>query len=268
MLFIPPQEPEAHDDRREIQIVEYTGVPVNRTIFAIRETSLHIFINDLPLVRLACTGKYPAYLAVGFLFSCGVIESAADIDGLDIVNNGEEGLEARLRLHRNLTLPTRTVTSGLGSTFQMPKTDIAPLPAPAKPGYFAAETIMRLSGELEERANLYHITRGCHNSSLCSNDSMLLYREDIGRHNAIDTLVGQCLLEERDTSTIMILSTGRIASEIVQKVVRARIPVLASTAAATSIAVENARAFGLTLMGKTSPKGMWIYNNTGCLRME
>lgn len=267
MLLIPPQEPEAHDDRREIHIVEYTGKPVDRTIFAIRETSLHIFINDLPLVRLACTGKYPAYLAVGFLFSCGVIESAADIDGLDIVNNGEEGLEARLRLNRNLALPTRTVTSGLGSTFQMPKANIAPLP-PAAPDFFEAETIMRLSGELEERANLYHITRGCHNSSLCSNDTMLLYREDIGRHNAIDTLVGQCLLEERDTSSIMILSTGRIASEIVQKVVRARIPVLASTAAATSIAVENARAFGLTLMGKTSPKGMWIYNNTGCLRMN
>ena len=126
MLFVPQEEFEAHDDRREIHIVDYTGKPVSRTIFAIRETSLHIFINGLPLVRLACTGKYPAYLAVGFLFSCGVIESAADIDGLDLVDNGEEGLEARLRLNRSLALPTRTVTSGLGSTFQLPKASIAP----------------------------------------------------------------------------------------------------------------------------------------------
>ena len=249
-------------DRYEIQVHEYTKQHVSlQTISVIRETTLQIFINDQPLLSLACTGKFPAYLAAGFLFSCGIIESADDIAALDI-KEYPETIEARVSLLRPTALPPRTVTSGLGSTFHLPRRSMEVLSPPVKPEW-QPENIMRLSGELEKRADLYHLTRGCHNSSLCTHDSMILFREDIGRHNAIDTIIGQCLLEKLDTSNMMILSTGRIASEIVQKVVRARIPMLASTAAATSMAVEAARSFGLGMLGKVSAAGMWIYNDNG-----
>jgi FdhD protein len=120
-----------------------------------------------------------------------------------------------------------------------------------------------LAGELKHRSTLYGRTRGCHNSSLCSPQEMLIFREDIGRHNAIDMIVGQCFLEGLDTSDKMIVSTGRVASEILLKTVRIGVSVLASTAVATSFSVELARKIGLTLIGNIKADSFWVYNDPG-----
>jgi FdhD protein len=92
---------------------------------------------------------------------------------------------------------------------------------------------------------------------------MLLFREDIGRHNAIDMLCGQCFLDDVAVDDKMIVSTGRIASEILLKVVRIGVPVLASTAVATSFSVELARKTGITLIGNIRDDSFWVYNDNG-----
>ena len=115
------------------------------------------------------------------------------------------------------------------------------------------QNILDLAAELQERSSLYEQTRGCHNSSLCTPDEMLIFREDIGRHNAIDMIVGECFFSGMDTRDKMIVSTGRVASEILLKTVRIGVPVLISTAVATSLSVKLARATGLTLVGCTGP---------------
>jgi FdhD protein len=125
------------------------------------------------------------------------------------------------------------------------------------------EQILALAGELHERSTLYKSTRGCHNSSLCTPDEMLLFREDIGRHNAIDMLCGQCFLDDVAVDDKMIVTTGRIASEILLKVVRIGVPVLASTAVATSFSVELARKTGITLIGNIKDDSFWVYNDNG-----
>jgi FdhD protein len=119
--------------------------------------------------------------------------------------------------------------------------------------------------ELHARSTLYRLTRGCHNSSLCTAEDMLLFRSDIGRHNAIDTIVGQCLLENIGLRDKMIVSTGRIASEIVHKAVRAGIGVYVSVAVATSQAVETAKRYDLTLIGNATEDTFWVYNDPGRL---
>jgi FdhD protein len=125
------------------------------------------------------------------------------------------------------------------------------------------ENILALARELHERSTLYNLTRGCHNSSLCTPNEMLLFREDIGRHNAIDMICGQCFLDDVAVDDKMIVSTGRIASEILLKVARIGIPVLASTAVATSFSVELARKIGITLIGNIKDDRFWVYNDSG-----
>lgn len=250
------------------EITEYgPGGPRTVAIEAIREVPLTIYLNDREIVTLLSTGKDPRHLAVGFLKSDALIQAPEQIESLDIADEGER-ITARVRvghdpfaggreLHRSITsgcgkgtnfdrnvatVGKRRITSGLRVT-------------PAQ--------ILALAAELKARSTLYGQTRGCHNSSLCTPEGMLLFREDIGRHNAIDMIVGQCFLEGIDTSDKMIVSTGRVASEILLKTVRMGVPVLASTAVATSFSVQLARQIGLTLIGNIKVDSFWVYSDPG-----
>ncbi|WP_243439366.1 formate dehydrogenase accessory sulfurtransferase FdhD [Fundidesulfovibrio soli] len=246
-------------------VLEYRdGVFRTARVRAIREVPLRIVVNGRELVRLMFTGAHPRFLTAGYLLSCGLIEAARDIASLD-VEEGPDALEARVALRTSLPeTHSLSVTSGLGRVVRgaepLPQT-----PPPLRKGWVDPAAIVRLAEELHARSDLYRLTRGCHNSSLCSAGEMLLFRSDIGRHNAIDTLAGQCLLEGLPTGDKMIVSTGRVASEIVHKAVRAGIPVLASTAAATALAVEAAREHGLTLIGNVGAGGFRVYNDPGRL---
>lgn len=238
----------------------------------ILETSLHISVNGQALVKLACSGKNVEYMTVGFLFSCGLVDCASDIISLQCkeqCSGNDLYIEVEIRpgaTHsQGAALPEKTITSGLGWNVHIPNRRMHPIPRAQEP-YWEPEAILQFAAELDTRSALYHVTHGCHNAALCDHTGILVHREDIGRHNAIDTLVGQCLMEEKDISQCMILSSGRVASEIAQKAVRAGFPVFASIASATSQAVDTARALGLTLIGNISATGMRIYNDNGQLK--
>ena len=127
------------------------------------------------------------------------------------------------------------------------------------------QVILRGAQELEERSEIFHQTGGCHNAALLNRQGMVFYCLDIGRHNAIDTLVGYMLVEGLNPADHMIISSGRIASEIAQKAVRIGVPVFASLSRAMSRAVDLARASGLTLLGNVKSGSMHIYHENGQL---
>ena len=253
------------DSSQKVQVMEYGGSElVSRSIAAIRETSLHIFVNGERLVNLAFTGKHPEYLTAGFLLSCGIIETAKDITSLEITELLTH-IEARVQAPSSACLasvPTRT--SGLGWNVPIAGHRAPAFPSPGRARWPLA-SLLRLAEELEARCALHRETRGCHNAALCTAGGIVLFREDIGRHNAIDMLAGQCLLDGLDPSGMGLVCTGRVALEIVQKVVRAKIPLLASFAVATSAAVASARTAGLCLVGNMRANKLWIYHNNGLL---
>jgi FdhD protein len=236
------------------------------------ETTLRIVVDGAELVRLQFSGMQPRFLTAGHLLACGLIESAQDIESLRMGEEADGALTAHAVLRRGPEGgPGRgygngrvSVTSGLG---RQAVTDARPVqkPLPFAPGSIDPMDVIRLGVELRARSDLYRKTRGCHNSSLCLGAKMLLFFCDIGRHNAIDTLVGQCLLEGLAVEDAIIVTTGRVAREIVDKSRRAGVPALASTAAATSLAVEEAQKFGLTLIGALSETGFRVYNDPGRL---
>jgi FdhD protein len=253
-------------DRFPYDITEYSRSGSRSiSIEAIREVPLTIFLNGRNIVTLLTTGKDPLHLAVGFLKSDALLQTPDQILSLDIADGGDR-ITARVEtshdpfaegreLHRSITSGC-----GKGTNFQRNVQTISRCRITSalrvSPGQ-----ILALAAELKARSVLYGQTRGCHNASLCVPDRMLLFREDIGRHNAIDMIVGQCFLEGIAPSDKMVVSTGRVASEILLKTVRMGAPLLASTAVATSFSVELARKIGLTLIGNITAEGFWVYND-------
>lgn len=255
-------------DRAPYEIKEYSTAGHKAiAIEAIREVPLTIFLNGREVVTLLCTGKYPRHLAVGFLKSDALINDPAQLLEVDIKDE-EERITARVVVSHDPWAEGRTIqrsiTSGCGKGTNFDR-NVATISkrrvgtsVTVSPGQ-----ILALAAELKKRSTLYGRTRGCHNSSLCTPQEMLLFREDIGRHNAIDMIVGECFLEGIPTEDKMIVSTGRVASEILLKTVRIGVSVLASTAVATSFSVDLARTIGLTLIGNIKADSFWVYNDPG-----
>ncbi|CCO25368.1 formate dehydrogenase accessory sulfurtransferase FdhD [Maridesulfovibrio hydrothermalis] len=248
-------------------VQEYSnGSFKDKAIESILEIPLTINLNGREVVTLLTTAKFPDYLAIGFLKSDAYISTRDQITDLKITEFDDRIVADVSTSHdpwKGRVLEY-SITSGCGkgTNFGRNVSTISKRLINSKLKV-TPEQILEHAQELHRRSTLYGRTRGCHNSSLCTPEEMLYFREDIGRHNAIDMIVGQCFFENVPADGKMIVSTGRVASEILLKAVRIGVPVLASTAVATSFSVELARKIGITLIGNISDNGFWVYNDQG-----
>lgn len=251
----------------EYRVGEYrNGEFATAPIKAIQEISLTIMLNGREVVTLLCTGKYPEHLAVGFLKSDAFLTSPEQIMNLEVSREPERIVVYVETCHDawKERVMERSITSGCGKGTNFSRNVHTISKRRLEKGFTVSpEKILELAAELHERSTLYKATRGCHNSSLCDVEKMLLFREDIGRHNAIDMLCGQCFMDNISVDDKMIVSTGRIASEILLKVVRIGVPIMVSSAVATRFSVDLARKTGITLVGNVTDSGFWIYNDPG-----
>jgi FdhD protein len=113
----------------------------------------------------------------------------------------------------------------------------------------SAEQIGTLVDQLSESQALYRETGGVHTSALSDGQSILVSAEDIGRHNTLDKIAGLCLLTETWPQTRILLTTGRISSEMLQKAARLRAPILISRTSPSSLSIEMAERYDITLIG-------------------
>jgi FdhD protein len=112
---------------------------------------------------------------------------------------------------------------------------------------------------------LYRQSRGIHCSALSDGSSLLVHAEDIGRHNTLDKLAGQLLLEPVEFQPRIIFSTGRISSEMLQKSARLGASIVVSRTAASSMAIELAQQYGITLIGYARRASFNVYTHPGRL---
>jgi FdhD protein len=126
-----------------------------------------------------------------------------------------------------------------------------------------AATIFNLMREFQHRSELYRSTGGVHSAALADNQGITVFAEDIGRHNAIDKIFGQCFDRGLPVQERMILTSGRISSEIVVKVARRKVPVLISKSAPTNAGVKLADELGITLVGFVRGARMNVYTHDG-----
>lgn len=235
-------------------------------VTAIQEVPLTIYLNGQEIVTLLCMGKHPKYLAVGFLKSDGFI---TDLKQLKHTHLDEtlDGLKMHVETSHDpfkLRPLARSITSGCGkgTDFERNVETISTTHVSARLTV-SPQQILELTAQLHERSTLYQATRGCHNACLATPEKILIFREDIGRHNAIDMIGGQCFLDNISTRDKLIVTTGRIASEILLKAIRLGVPILSSGAAATRFSIDLARKTNMTLIGQVEQGRIIVYNSGG-----
>ena len=228
-----------------------------------REIPLTIILNDEELVTLPCYPEGLKYLAVGFLASEGLLDSKNEIKRVTV--DDERGV-VRVTTSRSGEVDPdlifkRVISSGCGrgaSFYSVADASSLKVESDLK---ISSGEIFALAKEFQRASRLYLTTHAIHSAALCDGRKMLVFAEDIGRHNAIDKIFGKCLLEDIPTADRLVITSGRITSEILHKIAKRRIPVLISVSSPTNLGVSIADSLGITLVASVRGKKMVVYSH-------
>ena len=229
-----------------------------------KESPLTIILNNSELVTLLCSPENLRYLAVGFLFSEGLLKSKDEIkkimvdDRRGVVRVETEGDEEPA----SDALFKRFITSGCGrgASFYsaIDAQDQVKVESQVK---ISTLEVLALVHEFQHRSQIYRSTGGVHSAALCDIRDVLVFGEDIGRHNAVDKIFGSCILNDIATDDHIIITSGRISSEILLKIARRNVPIIVSKSAPTNLGVRLANDLGVTLVGFVRGKRMNVYTH-------
>jgi FdhD protein len=230
------------------------------------EAPLEVRIAGTPVTVLMRTPGHDEELVTGFLFNEGVI---ADADALLTFERSADPTESGTVVNVSLLTPRRPPgerpffsTSGCGICGKRSLASIAVRAAPVTADLTVPRGVLAaLPERLRDAQPLFERTGGVHASALFTPAGELVtVREDVGRHNALDKLVGWALAEGRVPLSEYVLGvSGRLSYELVQKAIAAGVPLVAAVGAPSSLAVELAERFGVTLVGFLRATGMNIY---------
>ncbi|MBN2463583.1 MAG: formate dehydrogenase accessory sulfurtransferase FdhD [Dehalococcoidia bacterium] len=230
----------------------------------VREFLLTIVFNNQELVTLLCSPANLDYLAVGFLSSEGLLKSKDDIKKITVdERRGIVRVEAETENKGAGELVfKRLITSGCGrGTSLYSAADIGGGIKVESQTRISAIEVFELVAEFQHRSQIFRATGGVHSAALCDTGSILIFREDIGRHNAIDKIFGECILKDISTADRILVTSGRVSSEILLKAAKKNIPLLISKSAPTDLGVKLANDLGVTLIGFVRGKRMNVYAN-------
>jgi len=222
----------------------------------VREQPLTVHVNGERFLTLLCSPFQLEALVVGYLWMEKVVEHLGEISHLEI---SEVDGRADVTLAHPVALPTeRILTSGCGGgiTFRI---DPRLFPRLQSSVRVAPRQLAARLKELFERAIHYQASRGIHGAALADGERLLVTAEDVGRHNAVDKVKGEALLRGIETTDRILLSTGRISSEMLLKAARMGVPVVASRTSPTEMAVGLAEQLGITVVGYLRPDSLNLY---------
>jgi FdhD protein len=218
--------------------------------------ALTIYIDNEELVTILCTPSKLTCLVVGFLYSEGIIADMSDVASMRVC---EEDSLADVRLSKpGYTPPAqRTLSSGCGggvsfaTEVQRVNSDLAVTPA----------EVLSLVKQLNEQAELYRHCGGIHTAALGDTKNLMVVAEDIGRHNTLDKIAGECLLLGLSTKDRLLLTTGRISSEMLSKAARMETPIIVSRSSPTDRAISLAQDARITLIGYVRGSRLSVYSH-------
>ncbi len=260
------------ETKRDALILKISGSNVEGVVDEVAsELPVRLILNDQQLVTLLCTPSELEELSIGFLLSEGLLRERSAIRKLEFI----EG-DAAVRIELS-DLPAdwekafekRTISSGCGKgiTFTSYRMDTDNRIAFTGP-MVSLKGIRNLLNDFRNISKLYLSTGGVHSAALSDGKDLLFFSEDIGRHNAVDKLIGKAFLQTVPIENKVLLTSGRVTSEIVTKAGRNRIPILISRAAPSCMAISYAEDMGITLVGFARGDRMNIYTWPNRIRME
>ncbi|MBI2957227.1 MAG: formate dehydrogenase accessory sulfurtransferase FdhD [Chloroflexi bacterium] len=227
-----------------------------------RENPLTIYVNGREMATVLCTPVNMNFLVVGFLYSEGLIQSIKDVTTIRVCDDEQE---ADVRLAHQVSLPApRVLTSGCGGA---PAGRHAESPVSSDLTVSPA-LVQSLMKQLLETAGTHREYGGLHTSALGDESGLVAVAEDIGRHNTLDKIQGECLLRGIATRDRVLLSTGRMSSEMIGKAARMGVPVVVSRSATTDRAIALADKLGITAIGYARGERFTVYSHPQRVRAQ
>ncbi|NYS25543.1 formate dehydrogenase accessory sulfurtransferase FdhD [Rhodobacteraceae bacterium 2376] len=234
---------------RKVRGHDQTGAETE--ISVVEERPLTIFLNSQEIVTAMTIGDYPEYLAVGFLRNQGMLRADDVVTGVDYDDDLEVVVvrtERATSYEEKVKKKTRTSGCAVGTVFGDMMEGLEGLTLPQ--AELRTSWLYALSKAINTTPSLYLEAGAIHGTVLCERDRMLVYMEDVGRHNAVDKIAGWMFRNGVDGGDKILYTTGRLTSEMVIKTAQMGIPALASRSGFTAWGVEIAQQVGLTLIGR------------------
>mgnify|MGYP001046542664 FL=1 len=249
----------------EIVKVDVSAKKAQRiTDYVAQEKPLHIFLNKNHYATIFCSPTNLKELAVGHLLSGGIIKSVEEIEEISFKERGlchvklkpNIDIEKRLKLSKHFS---RIILSACGGTYAYQPAKM--LPKIRSSLTVKADVILDCVNRLNFIAETFRKTGGVHAAAIYRGDgNFMVSAEDVGRHNAVDKVIGTGVLDKTDFSGCFLALSGRLTGDIVLKAARVGLPIVASLAAALDSGIEIAKDVDLTLIGFVRGKRMNIYN--------
>lgn len=224
------------------------------------EDALVVYLDQAELATLMCTPENLKYLVAGFLRSEGLIQR---LDDVALMRVCDEERVADVRLMRPRELPSRRVlTSGCGGGVTFDEgLELKPVSADLQisPNQLLSCMKAMLQGGADQK--------GTHLSALSDGESLLVTARDVGRHNTLDKIWGECLFRGISTEGRMLLTTGRLSSEMMAKAAKMNAPIVASINSPTSRTVSLGERLGITVVGYARGSHLSVYSHPERLRL-
>lgn len=257
--------------KRTLVLQHKKGECLEKELDVTQELPLTLLLGDIEVVTFLYNGQNPKELALGFLFSERILKRKEDVQSC-VFNH--RTFSVRVEPTDSIDVSDKlsgksTITSGCGKGYSF--YDMMDHIATGKIVIdsslkITAEEIYQLNREVFRSSKLYHQTHGVHSAALCSSKQIVLFREDIGRHNAIDKIAGRAVMDNIGTDDKILFTTGRLTSEVIVKAGRLGCPVVISRSSATALALQLAEQINLTVIGGAKAGAFHIYKGADRVR--
>ncbi|AKB78464.1 Formate dehydrogenase chain D [Methanosarcina horonobensis HB-1 = JCM 15518] len=243
------------------------------------EVPLAVFVNGRHALTAMVSPTMIEEFVTGFLYTEKIIRKLEDIESLHIEGNGDKNREENREENLPLTLSASVLTENPSSIMLSGKTVLSGCGGDTS--YVDADRLPKIQSDLitdvliiksimKETlvSDLHSRTGGIHIVGLFGQDGKICVIEDIGRHNALDKVIGYGLKHGVDFSRTVVTCSGRLSSEMVRKCLIANIPVIASRGATTTLAISMGEQAGLTIIGFVRSQKMNIYTGSERVRNQ
>ncbi|MCX7695471.1 MAG: formate dehydrogenase accessory sulfurtransferase FdhD [Caloramator sp.] len=241
---------------KKICVFKY-GQKFKKDDSVIVERPANIYINNYYYATLMCLPQNLKELSIGFIKTDGVIEAFVEIDNISVL---DEGVYITLMdKNKEIKRKESALTSGCGRGSVhiglMQRENLKKVVSNSK---FLVGDILNNVNKFNKESNLFLQTGGVHSAALCEKD-IVVRMDDIGRHNAVDKVIGYGLEKGLDFNNKYIITSGRISSDMVVKASRINLPLIVSHSAPTSLAVDLAKMCNITLIGFARGNRLNVY---------
>ncbi len=229
------------------------------------ETPVTLTVNGRVWLTFMCTPTDLEALAVGFIFNEGVIKSKEEIELVKVCPSGDN---VDIWLKKAVEQPEHWRRTS-GCTGGITAAALEKVHPELKDGLLLSpQLVQNFIRSLTDAQVLYREVGGVHTSILSDGERVVVSAEDIGRHNSLDKIAGRCLLDNIEMKRKILVTTGRISSDMIQKAARIGAAVVISRTSASSLSVTLAEQWGITLIGYARHDQFIVYTHPERIRQQ